>query len=459
MNADVVIKGGTLVTGEGLRRAAIAVKDGKIAAVDRDDAMPEAREVIDATGKHLIPGFLDSHCHLRDPGKVEREDWSTGTQAAAAGGVTTILEMPIAMPSVHSAETLRNRVAHCKPMSYVDFAFYGAANGDILDNIEAMAAAGAVGFKTFRTDPVPGRENEFIGICCPDAGQMVLTMEKTAKTGLLHVVHCEDQQILNVTMARAKAIPVQDGRAHAASRPEVSESPSVAQCIAIAQATGARFQVAHMSSRNAIDLVRRAKENGLAVTAETCPAYLMFAEEDLFKFGPYAKCNPPLRPQETQDALWEAVREGVIEVIGTDHSPFLVSEKEPFKNDISRAAPGFPGLEQFLPSMLTAVNQGRITLPQMVKVVCENTARLFGLAPRKGHLAVGADADVVLVDMNAKWVHDHTKLYTKARDTALVYDGRTFHGMPTLTMIRGKVVARDSKVVGAAGWGEWIRPQ
>ncbi len=459
MIADLVIRGGTVVSGGSARRAALAVQDGRILAMDRDDAMPEARETVDATGRYVLPGLIDSHVHLRDPGKIEREDWCTGTQAAAAGGVTTILEMPIAIPPVHTAAILRERAAHVQPRSLVDFGLYAGASGENLDEIEPMAAAGAIAFKTFRTNPVKEREREFTGICCPDAGRMLQVMERTARTKLLHVVHAEEQQILTVTEQRARRTGRHDGRVHALARPEIAETASVAQCIALAEASGARLQIAHMSSAGAAGIVERAKDAGLRVTAETCPHYLMFTEEALAQWGPFAKCNPPLRTQETQDRLWDAVRSGVIDVVATDHAPFLVEEKAPYADNIWDAPPGIPGLEEFLPLMLTAVHRERLSLVDLVRLMSENPARLFGLWPRKGTLAAGADADVVIVDMRAERVHDHRTLYTKSRGTAVMYDGIRMQGLPVATFVRGRAVMRDGRVVGEGGWGQWIKPQ
>jgi allantoinase len=459
MIADLVIRGGTVVTAQGESRAAIAIQGGRIAALDRDDAMPESSAVIDANGLHVLPGVIDTHVHLRDPGKVEREDWISGTQAAAAAGVTTILEMPIAIPPVHTAAILRGRAAHVQPRSIVDFGLYAGASAENLDEIDGMAAAGAIAFKTFRTRAIAGREAEFAGICCPDAGQMLAVMERTARTGLLHVVHAEDQQILDVTERRARETGRHDGLVHALARPEVAETASVAQCLALARATGARLQIAHLSSADALTLVTRAREDGIRVTAETCPHYLMFTDETLRVWGPFAKCNPPLRSAETQERLWEGLRSGVIDVLGTDHSPFLLGEKAPHTDDVWAAPPGMPALEEFLPLMLTAVRRERLTLSDLVRLTSENPARLFGLWPGKGALVPGADADVVLVDMRLERVHDHHALYTKARDIALMYDGVRFHGAPVMTLVRGQVVMQQGGVIGRAGWGRWLTPQ
>ena len=201
-----------------------------------------------------------------------------------------------------------------------------------------------------------------------------------------------------------------------------------------------------------------AKRRGLLVTAETCPHYLMLDEDALERWGPYAKCNPPLRPREMQDRLWEAVTDGRIDVIGTDHSPFLVREKGPVDGDIWTAPPGMPALEEFVPLMLTAVRRGRLTLSHLVRLVCANPARLFGLWPWKGNLAVGADADLTLVNLAEEYVHDHRRLYTKSRETAVCYDGIRMQGRPVATVVRGRVVMRAGEVIGEPGWGRWLQP-
>jgi allantoinase len=459
MTADLVVRGGTLVTSDGEARLALAISDGRIVAVDRDEAMPAARETVDATGWHILPGVIDTHVHLREPGHPEREDWLTGTRAAAAGGITTILEMPISVPPVHTAAILRERAALVQPRSLVDFGLYGGASADNLEHIEAMAEAGAVAFKTFRTRAPVGREQEFVGICCPDAGRMWEVMERTARTRRLHVVHAEDQQILDVATARVRASGNLRGRAHAQARPEIAEVASVAQCIALAAATGTRLQIAHMSTAAAARLVAQAKDAGLPVTAETCPHYLTFTEHALDEWGPFAKCDPPLRSPATQQGLWEAVRAGIVDVIGTDHAPFHEQEKAPFFDNVLEARSGIIGLEQHVPVLLTAVAGGKLTLRALVRMVSETPARLFGLWPRKGRIAVGADADLTVVDLSAEWVHDHRHLHSKARATARIYDGMRFRGLPVMTVVRGRIVMRQGRIEGTPGWGQWIRPE
>ncbi|MDQ7829938.1 MAG: allantoinase AllB [Armatimonadota bacterium] len=458
MTVDLVIRGGTVVTADGARRLAVAVQGETIAALDRDDAMPPAREVLDADGLYVLPGVIDTHTHLREPGNTDREDWETGTRAAAAGGVTTVLEMPTASPPVNAAGVLVTRAARVQPRAYVDFGLYGGASADNLADLLPLAEAGAVAFKTFRTRAFPGREGEFLGICCPDAGGMWQAMAETARTGRFHVVHAEEQQVLDAAYARVRAQGLRGGPAHAAARPEVAEVASVAQCLALAASVGTRIQFAHLSTRAAVDLVAAARDRGVRATVETCPHYLTFSEETLEAWGPLAKSDPPLRPRETVEQLWEAVRAGLVDVIGSDHAPFTLEEKQRGADDIFQAPSGIAGLELLLPLMLTHVHAGRLSLPALVRLTSENPARLFGLWPRKGRLAVGADADLVIVDLHAERIQDHRRMHTKAAATARLFDGIRLRGLPVYTLIRGRVVMRQGEVVGPRGWGRWVRP-
>lgn len=457
MIADLVIRGATLVTPDGTIRAALAVQNGRIAAIGNDDAMPQAARVFDAAGLHLLPGLIDTHVHLRAPGNPEREDVASGSASAAAGGVTTILEMPISVPACSTPEVFRRRCEVFRD-SLVHYGFYAGASGDNLDQIQSLADAGVIAYKTFRTGPVPGREHEFWGICCPDAGQMLETMRRVKETGLLHVVHAEEVQILDLVQRQIKQAGRTDYKVHPDSRPLIAETTSVGQMLAMARETGVRFQVAHASAPAVVDLVTRAREDGVNATVETCPPYLFFTEEAFREHGPYAKINPPMRTAEDVEGMWERLRRGEIDVIGTDHSPFLVSEKEPFWGNIWGAYPGAPGLEAFLPLMLTAVNQGKLSLRQMVKVTAENAARLFGLYPRKGRIAVGADADLVLVDMERTYGMAPLTWHTKSRETGRIFAGFPCQGAPVATIVMGQVVVQENRIIEGPAAGRLLSP-
>jgi allantoinase len=458
VEAELVIRGGTIVNATGRIRGGVAVAEGRIVAVGPDDSLPEAGEVLDATGLMVLPGVIDTHTHARDPSRNEREDFGSATAAAAAGGITTILEMPISTPSVHSPATLEARVAAVTPRAHVDFGMYGGAAGDNLDEIAGLAAAGVIGYKTFRT-PVPaGREREFIGLCAPDAGDYLRALERVAETGLVGAVHAEDPQILARRAVDLQAAGDREPLSHARWRPEVVERASVAQSLELARAAGARIEIAHCSTPGTVELVTRARNDGVAATVETCPHYLFLTQEAIAEFGPFAKINPPLRPADEVAGLWERVRAGEVDVIGSDHSPFLLEEKEPFWDDMWSALPGAPGLESLLPLMLTAAAEGRLTLEQVVALTSANAARIFGLAPSKGSIAPGADADLVLVDATRREAIDTSRWLTRSRGTARIWDGRPVVGAVVQTILRGRSIFRDGQLTGEPGLGRLVRP-
>ncbi len=457
MDAELVITGGTLVTPDGVRRGALAVAEGRIVAVGTDAEMPEARERVDATGRMVLPGLVDTHVHARDPSVDAREDFASATAAAAVGGITTIMEMPISTPSVHDRATFEARAAIVGPKAHVDFALYGGAAGDNLDTIEEQAAAGAVAFKTFRTSPPAGREREFTGLCAPDPADYRRALERVARTGLISAVHAEDAVMLAAAATALQAAGDRGPLSHARWRPEIVELTSAAECLELARVTGARLELAHCSTPRAIDLATRARDAGQAVTVETCPHYLFLTEADLERHGPFAKINPALRADEAVAGLWDRLARGEIDVIGSDHSPFLVEEKAPFADDLWGALPGAPGLEALLPLMLTAVADGRLDWSRLVAVTSANAARIFGLGS-KGALRVGADADVVIVDPGRRWTIDVTRWLTRSKGTAAIWHGRDVTGAPVATFVRGRPVAVDGVLVGERGSGRLVRP-
>lgn len=457
MEAELVIRGGTLVTPDGVQRGGIAVAEGRILAIGADASLPAGRTTIEATGRTVLPGVIDTHVHARYPSVDAREDFASATAAAAAGGITTILEMPISTPSVHDRATFEARAAIVGPKAVVDYGLYGGAAGDNLDTIEEQAAAGAVAFKTFRTAPPPGREREFIGLCAPDPDDYGRALGRIARTGRMSVVHAEDAGQLARRATALQAAGERGPRSHARWRPESVELTSVAESIDLAAKAGARLQLAHCSTPRAVDLAVQARDRGQRVTVETCPHYLFLTEADLDRHGPFAKINPPLRDDATVAGLWDAVRRGDVDVIGSDHSPFLVEEKAPFKDDMWGALPGAPGLESMVPLLLTAVADQRLTWERFASLTSAAAARLFGLRD-KGALRVGADADMVIVDPARSTTIDTTRWLTRSRGTAAIWHGRVVTGVVERTIVRGRTVFEDGALVGERGWGRLVRP-
>lgn len=454
---DVVIRGGTVVTEDGVQLADVAVTSGRIAALLTPGTETATSEVIEASGLHVLPGAVDIHFHVRAPAYPERGTVSSETKAAAAGGVTTLFEMPISKPCCATPEVFRNRRDLFAEQAYVDFALYGAPGTLDPINVAGMVEEGAIGFKIFMTEAPKGRDDEFIGLCLPQEGPLLEALHLVADSGLVTSVHAESSPLLKYFTDKLLKTGRNDPSTHGESRPPVVEALAIAKLLTLNQQAGASLHVAHVTSRMAVDTIRMFQEQGMNVTAETCPQYLLFTEAELAKFGSYAKINPPLRTMDDQEALWDALKDGTLSSVATDHSPFTVEEKEKARTDIWAAPPGAPGIEELVPGMLNAVANGRLSIQQAVALMSTNGAKRFGLYPRKGVIAVGADADFAIVDLNSETVIRKEELYTQARLGDHLYDGMTFQGKIDRTILAGRTIF-DGKIVGQPGQGKFLPP-
>jgi len=455
---DLLIHDATLVTDHEVRPGTVAVRDGRIAAVLPAGARPAAAEAVDATGLHLFPGLVDPHVHTRHPGVAEREDFESGTAAAAAGGITTIVEMPISKVPTSSAEAVEARVAAMRPGAIVDFALWGGAGDENVGRIAEQAAAGVVGFKTFLQPPPPARLDEFRGLWSLEPATLREVMRAVAATGLPQAFHCEHAPLYLALERRLKEAGRTDGAAHADSRPPIVEELSVAMVLALAAEVGARVHVVHLSSPRSARLVAEARARGVKVTAETCPPYLFLTRDALTLHAGFAKCNPPLRDAADVEGLWAAVRDGAIDFMGTDHSPFLDEEKARGFTNIFEAPPGLAGLEIMAPLMLTAARDGRLPLTAVVRLLSRGAARVLGLA-RKGRIAPDADADLTLVDLAAAWTFDHRACRTKSRGNMQVFDGMRLGARVVSTFVGGVRVFHEGDITVRPGHGRFVRPE
>ncbi len=455
---DMVIQGGTIVRADGAFQAGIAIDDGRMVGILLDALLPEARQVIDATGKVVMAGVIDPHVHVREPGYVEREDWITCTQAAAAGGVTTILDMPNNIPPVNSAATWLAKKELALQKSIVDFALFGGAGDTNVDRLAEQAEAGAVGFKSFLW-PYPDRPDEFGGISISNDDALLDACEAIAELGLVLTVHAQNKAIVDHYTHKLLSGDLSNPLLHGVSKPILAEMEANARTILFAMETGVKLNIAHISGGSAAAVLKEARQKGYRnIHGETCPRYLLLTEERLKEIGPHGKVNPPIRSQEEQDELWRYVLDGTITTLGSDHTPHIPEHKEPGWQNILVAQDGSPAIQPGLAAMLTAVNQGRLSLPLLTALMSENVARLYGLYPRKGAIQVGSDADLVIVDMDREMIIDRHKLYTKQKDVARLFDGWHAVGVPVMTIVRGTVVMRDGEVVGRPGYGQCISP-
>jgi allantoinase len=454
---DMVVRGGKIVLPDRIVDADLTVASGRIAALGTAPASGAAE--VDARGLYVMAGMIDTHVHLRDPGQPHRENFATGTRAAALGGITTVLDMPNSVPPVCSQASWQGKLAAVAPRAYVDFALYGSAGASSIAQIGEQAAAGAVAFKSFMNAPAPNADADTISRCLPTDNVFLNAMREVAKTGLVSVLHAENDAICSCMAKQMLSSFRFDALAHAQSRPAYAEEEAVTRAILLADVAGARISFAHVSSARAIARIRAAKRDGKKVTAEACPHHLLLTEDVLAEVGPYGKINPPLRQEADRAAVWDALLDGTIDFIGTDHSPYDKSAKDAGWPNIWQAPSGSHGIETALRVLLTEAAENRITLPRLTQVVSQRAAQVFGLYPRKGELRVGADADFILVDLDRTGEIDSARLQSVSRDAALLWHGRKTRAEIVATYVRGREVARNGRITGAEGYGRVISPQ
>lgn len=458
MNVDTLIQNAQVVLETGITRLDLGIRAGRIALLTDDSADVRARETIDAQGKLLLPGAIDIHFHCRAPAYPQRGDFATETRAAAAGGATTIFEMPISKPCCATAAVFRQRKALAQRDCYVNFGLYAAPG--LLDpaEIEAMVGEGAIGFKIFMTAAPQGRDDEFEGLCLPDAPSLYQALNLVADTGLVCAVHAENNPLLEWRTRLLTQAKRNDVAAHGESRPPHVEALAIATLLTLNESIGANLHIAHLSAKEPLEVFRRFKSTGSTATAETCPHYLLFTEADLERVGPYAKINPPLRQAQDQMALWDGLMDGTLMAVTTDHSPFTVEEKERARQDIWATPPGAPGVEALLLSMMNEALTGRISINQAVDWVCANGAKRFGIYPQRGRIGIHASADLVIFDPNDETTIHREMLFSQAKDCDKLYEGMTFKGKVNQTIVNGKTVFKDGQIIGRAGDGQFVRP-
>ena len=444
----MVIRDGRIYTPQGFYDGDIVVEDGKIQSLTKSSLSIQADTVLDARGNLVLPGMIDMHVHFRDPGFPDREDFQSGTSAAAAGGVTTVADMPNTVPSVTSVEALREKVEIADRKALIDFALIAGAGELSADMLVSLAKGGVVGYKTFMIA-------RFKELAASD-GQMLDNFETIAETGLPCMIHAENEDIVSRGIEKAKALGRVDPIAHSEFRPPIAEVEATARTIMLAGETDVHLHICHMSTKGAAKVLGWAKKRRRKVTGETSANYLLLNSEVMKKVGPYAKIDPPLRSPQDQEALWEALNGGVIDVIASDHAPYPKEDKEKGWQNIYDAPSGGTGVETTLPLMLDCVNRGLITLERLVETFAVNPAKIMGLYPRKGVLAPGSDADIIIVDPMSQFVIKGEKLHSKQKITAL--EGYGGKGRPLTTIVRGKVIMEGGEVVGKPGFGEYLKP-
>lgn len=431
----------------------IAVRGGAISAIGT--GLPAAAEVIDAHGLVVLPGLVDAHVHFNEPGRADWEGWEAGTRGAAAGGVTTVLEMPLnAHPPTIAAPHFDAKQAVASKKAIVDFGLWGGLVNDNLAELPGLAGRGVIGFKAFMSD---SGMDDFRRV--PD-GLLGAGLKAIARLGggLPVGVHAESHEMVERLMGESRARREVDRLAWCRARPAAAELEAIRRLVSCVRGAGpgARAHVVHVSTAEGLGEVHGAREWGLDVTAETCPHYLCFTEADFERIGPALKCAPPIRDAASRERLWAALLAGQVDIVGSDHSPCPAADKQKGERDVWQAWGGVAGIQATLPVLLTAgVHARGLSLERVADLTATAPARLFGLYPRKGAIVVGADADFALVDPDLTWSFGVEHLHTRSRISP--YLGHTFRGAAVRTVVRGRTVFQDGVVVGKPGWGRFVR--
>ena len=448
MAIDLAIKGGKMATPSGILDADLYIQDGKVLAIGKLQGL-RAKKTIDASGLMVMPGAVDGHVHMMDPGHTEREDFTTGTGAAAVGGATTVIEHHRTEPPVLNAKIFDQKRDYCASRAVVDFAFMGGAVPDNLHELKGMWDAGAVAFKTFTC--------ALHGVIPMPPGNL-RELFRTLKTfDGITLIHAEDDSILRVNEQRLCTSGRKDPLTVSEWRSEDAELVAISTAVNLARQTRARAIFAHVSLPESLHMIVQAQQEGVSVYAESCPQYFYLTHDDLVRKGPWVKFAPAVRKPDTADRMWRELRSGHIDILSTDHCPFPKSEKAVGEEDIWKAPYGIPGIETTVRLMLNGVNQGKVSLEQVVQCLCEKPAKLYGLYPRKGCFLPGSDADILLVDMAARETISNDRIVSKCGWTP--YDGMEVTGKIVRTILRGTTVAENGKPMGEPGYGQFVTRQ
>ncbi|MFC5452232.1 allantoinase [Paenibacillus aestuarii] len=450
---DLIIQNGMVVLADQVCRADIGIQDGKIAVICKKIEVPERTPVYNAENLHIFPGVVDAHVHFNEPALGHWEGFASGSASLAAGGCTTYIDMPLnGVPPTVRLSALQRKLEAAAGESHVDYALWGGLVPGNVKELQPLAEAGVIGFKAFMS--CPGGEGEDIFAEVDDL-TLYEGMKEIARLDKVLALHAESEAIVSQLGKQAQAAGKRSAQDFVATRPVLAELEAVNRALFYAEQTGCKLHFVHISSADAVQAITEAKAKGMDVTVETCPHYLALTANDLARIGPVAKCAPPLRSAEEQERLWAKVADGAIDIIASDHSPCPTALKQ---GNIFEAWGGISGAQSSLELMLEeGWRRRRIPLPQLARMLSLEPAKRFGLYPRKGEIAIGADADLALVDL--------TLTYTLAAEDLLYrhkhspYVGKTFSCRVQAAFLRGAKVYELGEGVKGRAEGVWLRHQ
>jgi len=436
-NCKIYIKGEILEAG-------IAIENGKIIKIGKEPNLPESSEKINLEGHLALPGLIDIHVHLRDQKQAYEETFYTGTAAAAAGGITTTLDMPNNEPVTMSAEALRERMRTAEKQALTNIAFYSAfpeEKGQIAD----IVREGAIAFKIFLVKKIGGLDID-------DDYEVLKALEETRNLNVPVSFHAEDRREVGDLMQKLIFEGRKDIKAYLEAHNSKVEANSVKRVIKLAEKSRANVHICHVSSSESLELISEVKKKNINVTCEVTPHHLLLSTKEFRERGPLLITDPPVRSEKERQGLWNGLKSGIVDAVASDHAPHLLEEK--FSDEIWKVKPGVPGLETTLPLMLTQVNKGSISIQELVRLMAENPARIFGL-DGKGWLKEGFSADITVVDLNKESIIDSSKFHSKAKYSP--FDGWSVKGVPVKTFVNGVLVMDCGEIVTDPGVGRIIR--
>ena len=441
---DLKIVNAKIATISGVYEGAIGISEGKIKAIVKNGDMLKAEKTLDVEGKLVLPGVIDVHAHIYDPRFVHREDFEHGTLAAAFGGVTTVIVMPLDT-HIDNVEILKHYIEVGEKESYVDFSIQGGfIKSNNIANVEELAKWGIRAFKMFTCRPYMASDDVFIEM-----------LELTKKLDIIITVHAEDDYILDHGVKEALKTGRKDPVIHHLSRSPLAEKAAMEKLLTYLEYVGGNLHLCHITTSYAVDIIKEGKEKGLNITGEVCTHHLLFTYDDAKKWGPYLKMNPPLRSKEHVEALWKGLQQGIVDVVTTDHAPGSRDEKEVGWEDIWKAWGGVAGVETLLPITFTyGFKKGVLSLEKTIEVLSFNPAKIFGLK-FKGDIKPGLDADLIILDPNYVKKVKAEDLHYKNPWTP--YEGLELYGWPETVILRGSIIVENHELVGAKGQGKFIR--
>ena len=437
---DCIITNGEVFSKGKIKKTNIGISEGKIKKIFNNPEHYDSKKIIDASNKWILPGVIDIHFHIRAPAFPERGTVESETKAAAKGGITTLFEMPISDPCASTPEVIRQRKEHFSKDSYINFGLIAAVGKLNDENLLGLVKEGIIALKIFTIAAPPNRGSEFEGLCFVSEGEILEALNHAKKSNLVVIFHAESQELLEHFNFQQSQFNSSDPKQHNAVRPPISEAVAIAKILTINSYVGAKIHIAHVTSKKASDLISFFKEQGQDLTAETCPHYLFKSEDDVLKHHAFGKINPPIRKIDEQEELWNAIEKDTLTIIGSDHAAFTFDEKIKGKDKFSEAPPGTPGGELLFPLMMNAAIKGKIRLEKIIKLLCENPAKRFGLYPNKGVIQEGSDADLIIFDQHTEWEIKSENLETKGKLCAHLYYGDNIKGKVNVTMVNGEIV-------------------